>query len=290
MITLLQQGCPKLQEGISFPYLHTAALSELDKKILLYTLKEEAKKMFDELVKLRLCFLDWIEKNVPLDKLKRITEAIIDTPTCNHNARTSISDMINAAESHQKLTQVIWKFITWFNCDLLNIIVNHSSEQLKLQTELQPLFAEKFQLYEEKRANYCKRKIFECPVLLTSEQMPTCTDSSVLCLILDENSMSNMTDIDLFLGKLAALFKIEKHNLILRFIGEGCLELVFLLLPFAYEKIFSLNRQQLEVLAMLGVTDVSTGDTCSYKSISTLLLDVQYHSTDPDLTDVKNGE
>ena len=277
---LLLQGCPEACEESSFPYLDTAALSEQERKKLFYSLQEKEKEMMSRLARLRFSFIKWTEENLTLDKFKFVTNTIIGT--VNSNA-TSVRNCINAAESHNQLTEVIWNYITWFNCSLLKEIVDHSCEQLKRSKV--HMFSKFFYLYEKECMKYCKRNIFECPNILTSELRAVPIISNIFCLIVNDSKKSNykmsMEDIKLLLGKLIELFKIQNYDLILRSIGpgEGCLELVFLLPPNVHEKIFPLNKKQLEGLAKLRVMDVSTGD--SYQSIDTLLQDIHGHLSDP---------
>lgn len=209
---LMQQGCPKLSEPNSFPYLDVTALTEGERKSLLYLLETEKNEMIHELVRLRFCFVNWIEKNVPLNKLQSITNTILGTAG---SKTTCISD---TAESHEKYTDMIWKYITWFDCSLLKNIVDHSCEQLKLSNSVFCDFHNTFQKYEEKRVKYCAKNIFECPNLLTSEQNAESMPGTILCLKVDDGkqSLRSMTNIECFLGKLIVLFEIK--NMILYYV------------------------------------------------------------------------
>ena len=279
---LLTKGCPKLHNGNSFPYLDTAALNELERKSLLNNLKIDKKKIIDELISLRFIFVQWIEDNVPLDELKYIISTIVGTATT-----TSVSGIMKATGSHKDLTEVIWNYVTWFDCSLLKDIVDRSCERLKMSKE--NMFSKQFQLYEDKRAEYCKRKIFECPNLLTSEQNVGSIPFDCFYLVVGdgEKCMSSMTDIECFVEQLRDIFNIKNHNLILRSIAEGSLELMFLISPCVREKIFPLSKRHLERLAKLGVTDMSTGD--KYESINTLLKEVQDFPSDADVCKDNKG-
>ena len=97
---------------------------------------------------------------------------------------------------------------------------------------------------------------------------PSMSRGNLFCLIVSDDKIKDFKHLDVFEVDLCLKLEIEHFNLVLCSIGEGCIELVYLLPSCVHELLFPLNTKQLQGLAMIGVTEISMGT--SYESIYTL--------------------
>ena len=179
---------------------------------------------------------------------------------------------IRNAKNYNVLFDIIEDYITWFNCTLLNEIARQCFHLKSLKKEDYDTFCKHLKQYEEARTSYCKNGIFECPSSLfsknKSQMQPSMSNRNLFCLIVSDDKIKDFKHLDVFERHLCLELEIEHFNLVLCSIGEGCIELVYLLPSCVHELLFPLNTKQLQGLAMIGVTEISMGT--SYESINTL--------------------
>lgn len=270
LTNLIQYGCPEYHDKDLFPYLDTAALTEGEVKILRYALDQEGKSMskaFDHILKK---FASMMKRKVDLKSFITVLKSITGFEGFKQGICTlhDKKEEIESAETHDKLVTIIENYISWFNCVLLKRIVDDCVEDKILENNDYDTFCEWFQQYEDVRKSYCKRGIFECPANLFSKNKSQLQSCKLFCLIVNDGKIKNFENLEEFEGRLCKEFGIGRCNLVLCSIGKGCIELVYLLPSCVHEALFPLNKKQLELLTMIGVTEICTGT--SYESISTL--------------------
>ena len=160
-------------------------------------------------------------------------------------------DDIENAEDIQKVFRVISPYESFFDCHVIEHIVNSD-----LCTEDDK---HKMSEYMRELEEYCKRNIYECPHI--SSPNP---NSTVLAIKVDDlvTSRFTMKALGAFCAKIAQALNLERHTLIVCSVKDGCLQLTCQIPPFVKEHICSprLTHWQKERLRSLNVQKITCDD------------------------------
>ena len=155
---------------------------------------------------------------------------------------------LKAADTIPKIFLVINGYISFFNYDIIEHIINvlgTDEDKVNLQS------------YKNKFDRYVRQRIYQCGPHLESE-----TDHSIIFVKLDSR-YDNYTgaEIKRFCRKLSETLHVSSKGVMrLCEVHEGCIQLTFQVPSFVQQKIFPLSKEQEKALAAMGVMKLTCGE------------------------------
>ena len=256
---LITNGCPKPLRP-QFLYLDSDTLTQNEKHILLLKLKEDANSIDEAYFTVVHQFDDWMKCNVPVKKYRKILSSIRGAMRNNGPLLTDRWSEIRTA-NHSDLSVLLSKYHSWFNCSVLNQVL----QRAKIVTKKDPTeVLSSLESYTKRMHEYSKRNIFECsPPSDMSSTKRTCTYCIFKMkdhLLPDKKHEFTVDEIELLTANVMKMFKLEEYSLKLCTFTEGCVELVYSIPLCIYPELFPLNEDQCRYLTTLGVSEITTKD------------------------------
>ena len=257
LTSLDQYGSPT---GPKFPYLSMEGLTHSERDFMISKLSKDFEDhiwKYDEFI---IQYDKWIAKNITVDqysnvllKLDIVKSPIVDVPIF-----TNSKPEIEKATTHDKLSIIVSRYINWFQYSLLQRIVSNACKRYEISKEVEEEFTHYVDLYEKELKEYCKRKIFECPM---PSSLPIQCDAKYLRLKLGNKFNAGELyayEIMEFQGRLTQVLGLYPDVLELKGVNEGCVELIISIFSSARAIVFPLGDAALEALTLLGVIEIYT--------------------------------
>ena len=235
MLDFLKGNCPKQDR---YPFLRKEKLSEIELGIVERELQNEFEVMSTHFKKVIAETLKWYHQQdastITPESLKSVVLTDLEL------------DDLKLANSFEKVIEVLWenKKWSWFDFSLLK-------QMIDVYCQPDDLPKEQLQLYEKKFEEYCKRRVFECPMPI--EGYSSSHDESILVVKFEiEFSKLKLFQLKKVTLEISRIINAQKVLKLLT-IKDGCTELLFSLSKNATSKVFPLNSEQEELLAKIGV-------------------------------------
>ena len=248
--------CPRigdLSTQTGLPFLYTEGMTKHDKDFMKARLLEETsliKVKFNQLVSLIVKSLKDVQPEGLVEFLYCIDE---DVPTVRktNSVTTFIHDELENAKSiHKILFKCLRPYYSFFNFGIIEQIITES----ELIPEGDPLNVKKqLQSYKVDFAEYCKRRVYECPPL-HNERIQSC---AIVHCKWEKDMDSNFTEesILIFKANLIRILGLNTCALDLVRVGQGCVELLWQMPKHLSQYIFPLLEGQETKLHELGVLE-----------------------------------
>ena len=162
-------------------------------------------------------------------------------------------DKIEAATSIQAVFKILRPYGSFFDCHVVKHIVNS-----ELCTDED---RSKLQRYQKELDGYCRRNVFECPLIASSDpKFPK------LVIKVDDIVSKNFTmkALDAFSVDVAQALKLSRHTLRVCSVDEGCLQLTYQISRFLVDMIFPLTPKQEEDLKSFRTLRLTCGRRWNY--------------------------
>ena len=152
-----------------------------------------------------------------------------------------------AIKSLEDLFPAIAPYCSWFNHLLVeNIIKTFCEDDDKL--------SHKWEKFKEKRAEYCESRLCQCPLDQFGEDYPHADTTPVVMKIDKKWNIVKVSQLDVILDTVAQILKIKPHNLYLRAVKNGCIELTFYIPSFIAIRCLPPSTEQITALQNEGIS------------------------------------
>ena len=236
-----------------FPYLDLAGLEEDDRRTLCGRLTNEYKKIISSYSKLNTDIrFSLTKRNVKPSQLANVLMELSAFPLRIRDGNKPLLEdcfeKIETAESIQAVFKILRPYGSFFDCHIIKHIVNSElctdEDRCKLEKYLGEL------------DGYCRRNVFECPHIASS-------DSKFPKLVVKVDDIVSksftMKALDAFSAQIAESLKLSRHTLRVCSVEEGCLQITYQLSPFVVDEIFPLTPEQQMNLKSIHIRSLTCG-------------------------------
>ena len=194
-----------------------------------------------------------------VDHLKELKVTKSDDPLKSAAALQSYESVLDRIEDLDNVKKLIDENSTFFDFRYLeHMIENVGSDSDRKQLEN----------YKELFENYAKSSTYICPYDIGPTQSP---NDIKLIVKLDSTNYEKIVELRLFECLLSEVLNVHMHELKLRSVKKGCIEMFFLIPIFVQEAIFPLSTEQEATLKELGVIKLLCGDYHFPRQVYTIL-------------------
>lgn len=236
--------------------MDTREMSNAEIALLISRLTDEAKDMFDKFDEFFDTYSTWIKENVTLSLYKSVLQNITGAEALSENDTCLLEDRrkeIREANDFESLADIIHQYVNWFNYSLLGRIIARICGKIAKNSDD---FSKEVENYESKLQQFCKRRIYECPM---STQLP---HDPYLCVKVEipDNHLKFLKakHIMKFQADLGKALDLPLYTLKLCSVAEGCVEILFSIPTSIHNTLFPLHDVVLNKLIPLGVIKICT--------------------------------
>lgn len=242
-----------------YPYLNVESLTEDERHALYGRLTIQYKRISSSYAKLNQDIRTSLTtRNITPSEVANVLMELSAFPLRVHDSSEPLLEdcleKIEAATSIQAVFKILRPYGSFFDCHIIKHIVNSD-----LCTDGD---RSKLKIYLTQLDDYCRRNVFECPHIASS-------DSSFPKLMLKVDDIVpksfTMKSLDAFSAEVAETLNLNRHTLRVCSAEEGCVRLTYQISKFIVEKIFPLGPMQQKTLrSKLGISKLMCGSTWMY--------------------------
>ena len=235
------------------PFLDAENLKDWEKDTLKGRLLEESEKMmfaFQNLV--TDTSISLTQRQVTPDDLMECLTALGGLEPSLKVKNTPFDNRweeMEKAGSIRQCIKIIRDYLSFFNYHIIEHIIERLGSD-KDRSELKR--------YKEKLADYCRRRVFECPPKVFG--LPSKSDHDLAVVKLDKKlEQYTLEQIQRFQSKLSNIIGIPQYALQLISVEKGCMILTFKVPSYMTEQVFPLSADQEKTLQTEGVLWLKCG-------------------------------
>jgi hypothetical protein len=227
---------------LSFPHIKEEIPDERAREELEYRLRMETRDIIQDFRVLRQKLFDSIEEQkITVDKL---VEYLEDEPSDCLPQRDVNSEPLTLKE----VKQIIKQNTTFYDYQLIKYMIKLTGRDED---------NDRLEQYEKAFSAYAKRRVIECPSVLSTSDDHTKSELHVkLDSIYDKYKLEQLKD---FQYRLWSILKISVYVCRLKSIEKGCFLLTFLIPHHLQNAVFPLSTEQENALLELGVRKLTCG-------------------------------
>ena len=231
-----------------FPHKEGSSLSEQENIDLQAQLKSDIRSIKIRFSTFTVATRDSLESRIPLDKIK---DTILSLDAFTDGIGVKVLDPqdtrnIESAESISKIFITLRKYISFFNYEIIEQLIDHygtNNDKLRLQEYRTALNA------------FCQRNVHEIPPkdLDLSNPRPEAKKFVLKCT----KDTLKLSDVQVLKERIAIVMGLNPSTLQLHAIEKGCIELHFLISAAVADHIFPVSPSQHSALSEIGVRVLS---------------------------------